>query len=97
MSDRFDLICPCCSTKLVVDKVTGEILSEERPTPDHEKSFEQAMGDVQSGARRREDAFAKAFDRTQNLDDLLEKKFEEARKKAAKDKSKKPKNPFDLD
>jgi hypothetical protein len=56
------------------------------------------MSTVNDGARRREQAFAKAFDRTQNLDDLLQKKFDEARKKAAQDKSpKKPRGPFDLD
>ena len=97
MDDRFDVTCPCCSTKLTVDAASGEILAEERPAPDREKTFEKAMGEVQTGASRREEAFAKAFDRTQNLDDLLNKKFEEARKKAAKDKSEKPRNPFDMD
>ncbi len=97
MPDRHDIVCPCCSTKLTVDAATGEILAEERPKVDHQKTFEDAVSDVRSGADRREEAFAKAFDRTQHLDDLLNKKFEEARKKAAKDKSKKPRSPFDLD
>jgi len=96
MAERVELQCPCCSTKLVVDVASGEILSEERPKHDAQASFERAMSDVRTGSRRREDAFAKAFDRTKNLDDLLEKKFEEAQKKAAKDKSK-PKTPFDMD
>jgi hypothetical protein len=47
-------------------------------------------------SRRRAQAFDKAFDRTKHLDDVLEKKFEEARKKAKKDDSK-PRSPFDLD
>ena len=97
MPDRHAIICPCCSTKLTVDAATGEILAEERPAVDHEKSFEDAMQSVRSGASRRDEAFSKAFDRTQNLDDLLQKKFEEAKKKAAKDKSKKPVNPMDMD
>jgi hypothetical protein len=97
MDDRLEVTCPCCSTRLTIDPATGEILGEERPPADHGKSFEDAMSTVQGGAQRREDAFAKAYNRTQNLDDLLQKKFEEARKKAAKDKSDKPRNPFDLD
>lgn len=97
MADRFDVTCPCCATRLTIDAATGEILAEERPPVDHGKSFEQAMTDVRHGAERREDAFSKAYDRTQNLDDLLEKKFEEARKKAARDPSGKPRGPFDLD
>ncbi len=96
MSDRVETICPCCSTKLVVDTDSGEILSEERPKADHLKSFDDAMTQVQGSEARRKDAFDKAFDRTQHLDDVLQKKFEEAQKKAAQDKSK-PIKPFDLD
>ena len=97
MSGKVQIDCPCCKTKLVVDAATGTILSEERPKADPTASFEQAMTDVKSGPARREDAFSKAFDRTKNLDDLLQKKFEEARRKAASDPASKPKNPLDFD
>ena len=96
MSDNVDVTCPCCSTKLVVDAASGEILSEERPEPEHDKTFDSALDEVRGGEKRRDEAFTKAFDKTQRLDDLLSKKFEEAKKKAAKDTSK-PRNPFDLD
>ncbi|MHC4502971.1 MAG: hypothetical protein ACYTFI_06680 [Planctomycetota bacterium] len=96
MSDRVDVTRPCCSTKLVVDTATGEILSEERPAPDHAATFDSALSAVRGGEKRRDQAFHKAFDKTQQLDELLSKKFEEAKKKAAKDKSK-PRSPFDLD
>lgn len=96
MSDSLAVTCPCCATRLVLDVTTGEILSEERPKVDPTVSFEKAMTDVRSGSQRREDAFAKAFERTKNLDDLLSKKFEEAKKKAAEDTS--PyRNPLDTD
>jgi hypothetical protein len=97
MADRFDVVCTCCGTKLTVDAESGEILAEERPKVDTEKSFEKAMDKVRGGAKKRADAFSKAFDRTQNLDDVLTKKFEEAKKKADKDKDEKPHRPFDLD
>jgi len=96
MSKNVDITCPCCSTKLVVDAASGEILSEERPEPQHDKTFDSALNEVRGGEKRRDEAFAKAFDKTQRLDDLLSKKFEEAKKKAAKDTSK-PTNPFDFD
>jgi len=80
-----------------VDAATGTILSEERPKADPAATFDQAMNVVRGGAARREDAFSKAFERTKNLDDLLEKKFEEAKRKAATDPSTKPKNPLDFD
>jgi hypothetical protein len=96
MSDRIEVTCPCCATKLVVDAASGEVLAEERPRQDHAATFEKALTDVQGGSKRREDAFSKAFERTQKLDDLLNKKFEEAKKKAA-DSPSKPRSPFDLD
>jgi hypothetical protein len=96
MSDRVEACCPCCGTRLVVDTNTGEILAEERPKKDHSKSFDDAMTQVRGGEERRKAAFEKAFGRTQQMDELLQKKFEEAQKKASKDKSK-PRSPFDLD
>ncbi len=53
---------------------------------------------MRSGESRREEAFSKAFEKTQKLDSLLEKKFEEARKKAKDaDPDEKPINPMDWD
>jgi hypothetical protein len=96
MPDRVEVTCPCCKTQLVVDAETSEILSEERPKQDSNKTFEDAFSKVKGGEKTREKAFSKAYDKTRNLDDLLNKKFEEARKKAKEDKSK-PKTPFDFD
>lgn len=96
MSDTLRLTCPCCATKLAIDAKTGEILSEERPKADHGATFEKAMQEVRSGDARREDAFSKAFEKTKNLDDLLSRKFEEAKRKAADDPG--PwRNPLDND
>lgn len=96
MDARHRIVCPCCSTTLTVDAETGEILSEERPKADTAASFDQAMSAVRSGSARREEAFSKAFQKTRNLDDILQKKFEEAKKKAAEDDAP-PRNPFEAD
>lgn len=98
MADRVKLTCPCCDTKLVADAETGEILAETRPKKDVDKTFSAAMKQVESGESRREEAFEKAFEKTQKLDSLLDKKFEEARKKAkdAPD-DEKSLNPMDWD
>lgn len=97
MAENVEVTCPCCATKLVVDAGSGEVLSQERPKVDHDKTFESALSDVRSGSSKREDAFSKAFDRTRKLDEVLEKKFAEAKKKAEKDPRGKPRGPFDLD
>lgn len=95
MKDRVEVCCPCCGNKMVVDPASGEVLSEQRPKKPA-KSFDEALGQVRAGSKKREDAFSKAFDRTRHLDELLEKKFEEARKKTKDDKSRPP-SPLDLD
>jgi len=95
MSDSVQVDCPCCGAKLTVDRSTGDVLASHAPRPAG-RTFEDALGDVRAGGRRREEAFSKAFDKTRRLDDLLEKKFEEAKKKAAEDDS--PlRNPLDMD
>lgn len=88
--------CPCCTTKLTLDRETGDVLAEERPRFDPTKTFEKAMAEVREGGQRREDAFSKAAERTRRSEDVLGKKFEEAMKKASKDDT--PfRNPLDLD
>lgn len=89
--------CPCCGTRLTIDSATGAILSEERPKITERVSFDAAVREVHDSADKREQAFSEAFDRTQRRDDLLDRMFEEARKKAARDPSTKPKNPLDFD
>ena len=88
--------CPCCATRLTLDRDTGDVLAEERPRVDPTKTFEKAMTEVREGGQKREDAFTKAADRTKRSEDILGKKFEEAMKKAAKDDTP-VRNPLDLD
>jgi hypothetical protein len=97
MSEPIPVLCPCCGTKMAVDRDTGDVLSEERPRDKPTRSFEDALGEVHHGAQRRQDLFAQAFDKTKRLDTILDRKFEEARKKAKEDPDKKPTNPFDLE
>ena len=97
MADRLEIDCPCCRAKLVVDGETGAVLSHEALKADPSESFEDAMQQVKSGEKRRQDAFSKAFERQQNLDDVLSKKFEEAKRKAAEKPGDKPLNPLDFD
>ena len=87
--------CPCCATKLSLDRATGHILFEERPkkgTLDWDKA-------MQVGASKRAEAealFQKGMDRERRADDILEKKFQEALKRADKSDTPPPRI-FDLD
>jgi hypothetical protein len=95
MSENLRVDCPCCGAKLVVAPQTGDVLTYDGPKAEA-KSFDDAVGDMRSGKARREDAFAKAFDRTRRLEEILDKKFEEARKKADDDPTP-PRSPFEGD
>lgn len=96
MDGPLRVVCPCCGNDMTVDRASGEVLAEQRPVAKPSVSFEDALTEVRAGAQKREEAFSKAADRQRRLEDLLQKKFEEARKKAATDDSK-PRNIFDLD
>jgi len=94
-NDGLDITCPCCSTKLTVDRDTGDILYEQRPEKS-EVSWDYALT---AGDKRKAEAealFSKGMDRERRADDILEKKFKEALKKADKSDTPPPRI-FDLD
>lgn len=92
---NLDLVCPCCSTKMVVDRATGDILHEERPRRS-EVSWEHAVTAGKSKQAEAEALFAKGMEREQRADEILEKKFKEALKRADKSDAPPPRI-FDLD
>lgn len=94
-NDPLEIKCPCCSTKLTIDRDSGDILHEIRPKK-AEVSWDHAL---QAGANRQreaEDLFNKGMDRERRADDILEKKFKEALKRADKSDTPPPRI-FDLD
>lgn len=96
-SDQDDLliVCPCCRTRLTVHAASGEILHEERPA----KAETTWDGAVAASERKRNDAealFERGIERELNADDILERKFREAMKRADKSDAPPPRI-FDLD
>lgn len=100
MADRrptLDVRCPCCSTRLLVDAGTGVVLREDRPKKAPAKSFEAALHEEQSRKAVADSLFGSALEAQKHEQDLLERKFEEAMKKAAQEPPGKPLGPFDQD
>ena len=100
LSDQpFEVACPDCGGVLVVDPVTRALISHT-PAP-RKKTFE----DLQSAARaakeqdaRRDSLFAQSLQAEKNREDVLDKKFAEALRKAKENPSTaKPLRDFDLD
>lgn len=96
MPEALDVTCPCCQAALKVDADTGAVVwVEEKKGPAHD--LDELVDRVKSAKGALEDKFARSMNQTRNQKDILDKKFEEARRRAAADPNKKPINPFDLE
>ena len=82
-SSAFEVTCPCCSAVLKVDSATKAVIA-------HTAAVKPKMfGDIEEAARamkeqnsRRESIFRQSVEAQKHASDLLEKKFQEAVKKA---------------
>jgi hypothetical protein len=94
---RFTIICPCCEATLTIDSETGAMLShEEKSKP--LASFDEMVKGLDKQKQVREQIFSQELSSMKNRDRILEEKFQEAMKRAEKDKDTKPyRNPLDLD
>jgi hypothetical protein len=98
MSDttRFTIICPCCEATLTVDAQTGALLShEEKSKP--LASFDEMVKGLDKQKAVREQIFSQELSSMKDRDRILQEKFQDAMKRAEKDKDKPYRNPLDLD
>jgi len=96
---NFDVTCPCCSALLKID-------TEERAVIAHTAAVKpKTFNDMEAAAKamreqdsRRESIFQQSMEAQKNASSLLEKKFQEALKKAKESPDTgKPIRDFDLD
>jgi molecular chaperone GrpE (heat shock protein) len=94
MPEALDVSCPCCGALLKVDPETGAVVwADKKKAP--ARDFDELVSRVASQKAGLEDKFARSVAQTRNQKDILEKKFEEAKKRAAADPTGRPPNPFD--
>jgi len=95
-SSKFTLICPCCEATLTIDAQTGALLAhEEKAKP--VASFDEMVKGLDKQKQMREQIFAQELSSMKDRDRILEEKFQEAMKRADKDKDKPYRNPLDID
>ena len=90
--------CPCCQSKLTVDPELSVVLSHVAPpkaAPDVD--INDAARILAEQARKREDKFRDSWEAESKKEDVLNRKFEEALKKAKDQPSVKPMRDFDLE
>ncbi|HSB27963.1 MAG TPA: hypothetical protein VLE19_08910 [Pyrinomonadaceae bacterium] len=93
---KFTIICPCCEATLTVDANTGTLLShDEKAKP--VASFDEMVKGLDKQKQVREQIFAQELSSMKDRDRILEEKFQEAMKRAEKDKDKPYRNPLDID
>jgi hypothetical protein len=96
-TDTFEIACPCCQAKLVIDRALGVVLS-------HVASVRPPSIDLDDTARllREHDEsverkFRASVEAEKSKEDVLARKFAEGLKKAKDGPVEKPLRDFDLD
>jgi uncharacterized C2H2 Zn-finger protein len=96
---NFDLTCPCCGAVMKVDVSTKSVISHTAPVkPRMFNDMEEAARAMKEQDNRRESIFRQSVDAQKHAAELLEKKFQEAVKKAKESPDTgRPIRDFDLD
>jgi hypothetical protein len=95
----YDVTCPCCGAVLKIDASTRSVISHVAPVkPKMFQDMEEAARAMKEQDGRRESIFRQSVEAQKHASELLEKKFQEALKKAKETPDTgKPIRDFDLD
>jgi len=94
----FDITCPSCQAKLVVDPELAVVLSHEAPpraAPDVDLSDTARL--LREQEERREEKYKQSVEYEKKKSDVFDRLFEEGLKKAKDKPIEKPIRDFDLD
>jgi hypothetical protein len=94
MPEALDVSCPCCGAVLKVDPETGAVVWADRKK-EPAKDFDDLVNRVRTHKSTLDEKFARSVQQTKHQREILDKKFEEAKKRAEADPQKRPPNPFD--
>jgi hypothetical protein len=96
--ETFEIACPDCGAMILIDATSGIVVSHT-PAP-RKRTFEDletAAKAMREQEERKESIFRPSIDAEKNKEDLFEKKFAEALRKAKDAPEGKPLREFDLD
>src|SRR5512141_152039 len=96
---NFEVTCPCCNALLKIGEDTGAVIAHTAAVkPKTFSDMEAAAKAMREQDSRRESIFQQSGEARKHASDLLEKKFQEAGKKAKETPDTgKPIRDFDLD
>ncbi len=91
--------CPCCAAKLTVDPALKAVIHHELPPKPAgpTKDLKTAMGALKEEAEKRRALFQQAAEAEKDKSKVLDKRFQEALKKAKDEPVERPTRDIDLD
>jgi len=92
---KLEINCPTCDTFIVIDSVTGEVLFHKEKEKKITGSLESMVSNLETQKSEAAKRFDKQLESQKDRARLLEEKFQEALKRADKDKP--YINPMDMD
>jgi hypothetical protein len=95
MAANIEINCPCCEAFLVVDRLTGEVLFHKEKERKTTGSLESMVSNLETQKSEAAKRFDKQIESQKDRARILEEKFQEALKRADKDKP--YINPMDMD
>jgi hypothetical protein len=96
-AETFEVDCPCCSAKLVIDAHLGVVLSHVAPIRPPSVNFDDTAKLLREQADAVEAKFRASVEAERTKEDVLARKFAEGLKKAKDGPIEKPMRDFDLD
>ena len=96
--EPFEVLCPCCQTKLRVDPESRAALLDELPPEERSvKTLTEAVNGLKAEAAQRQARFEESLKLEKTKKDLLDKKFQDALKRTKDIPLSKPIRDIDLD
>lgn len=95
MAANFEINCPSCDTLIVIDRVTGEVLFHKEKEKKIGGSLESMVSNLETQKSEAAKRFDKQIESQKDRARILEEKFQEALKRADRDKP--YINPMDMD
>lgn len=97
LKSEFNVDCPCCHAKLVIDANLRRIVRHEEPVRGDRPELSEAQQILAQEAARREALFQESVAAEKTRGDALSKRFEEALRQARQEPITKPTRDFDLE
>lgn len=96
-ADTFQIDCPCCEAKLVIDRTLGVVLSHTQPVRPPSVDLDDTARLLREHTDSVEAKFRASVEAERMKEDVLARKFAEGLKKAKDAPVEKPLRDFDLD